>query len=136
MVYYKMMTTSSDDFTTKRWYAVQLKEGTVIIDKEGEDADCDVIYAIRMDTETVTVGDLLNHLLAMNKRDVETVLSADAFLERLFYCYLQNPMCNKEFRQKLEDIRKRADNSVETEGGAIDASGIARLWTVMELLKG
>lgn len=138
MIYYKMKTTKDDGSilgTTTVWYGLEPDEGAVIKENENFHKEYGVVYAISKDTDTMPIGTLLKHLMGMNRNDLEAILLNDSFLEKLFFLYLQNPMCSKEFRNTLEKMDRKATDASRVASEASEASEIAGLWSMIGMMK-
>lgn len=107
------------------YWALTPREDAEIVSNENECKYYDKWYAIEKKLEDMSIDEILE---VMHKKfsldEVKQLMNQDEFLNKMFLCYLANPMCSSDFNKKIDELKKKVN----------DAEGMATLGFIRNIL--
>lgn len=123
MIIYKMVKTENSllgKYDEISYWAVKPAEGTKIV-KKGQNSEFGVLYAVEYDiAKDLTVQKILNIMFSeFSPEEAKQVCGAEPWLEKIFMCYLQNPINDEEFVKAIQSAKSSASGAMALSAMAI-----------------
>jgi len=96
------------------YWALTPREGAEIVSDENDCKYYDKWYAIEKKIKNMSIEKILEVMYKnLSLDEVKQLMNEDKFLNKMFLCYLANPMCSSDFNKKLDKFKKKANNAEE-----------------------